>query len=322
MEVEWQTLLQNQAAKVQAQACWSDRAMNNRCARTWKPCDSKPSGRRARVRLIIKGFTDPDLVDIESHSRPLTWEDFMTVLQSVCSHGHKLQFGDVQPAFNTGDPIKRKQPLFVRMPPDGESRDVWVQLRKTVYGLADRTRARRNCFLAAARGLEFKTSVLETCAMFLWSTQQKYHGTVGVAVDDITGGSKLKQRVSFGYWEVGKFCSREVIQTAEGSMRAWQPVYIKSLDFASLGKQRKEQSGDANVSEKTVMRSVLGALGYLARESRPDLSGPASILQSRFNRAQVSDIQETNRVVRLAKAYTDFVLPVCKIPLDHISFVS
>ena len=41
----------------------------------------------------------------------------MTVLQSVCSHGHKLQFGDVQQALNTGDPIKREQPLFVRMPP-------------------------------------------------------------------------------------------------------------------------------------------------------------------------------------------------------------
>ena len=57
----------------------------------------------------------------------------MTVLQFVCSHGHKLQFGDVQQALNTGDPIKRTEPLFVRMPPDGvpgESRGVWVQLQK------------------------------------------------------------------------------------------------------------------------------------------------------------------------------------------------
>ena len=70
------------------------------------------------------------------------------------------------------------------------------------------------------------------------------------------------------------------------------------------------------------MRSVLGALGYSARESRPDLSGTVSILQSRFNRAQVSDIQETNRVVRLAKAHTDLALPVCKIPVDQACFVS
>ena len=61
------------------------------------------------------------------------------------------------------------------------------------------------------------------------------------------------------------------------------------------------------------MRSVLGALGYSARESQTDLSGPVSILQSRFNKAHVSDIQETNRVIRLAKVHTDLALPVCKI---------
>ena len=72
----------------------------------------------------------------------------MTVLQSVCSHRHNLQFGDEQQASSTDAPIKREQPLFVRMPPDrvpGESRDVWVQLLKTFNGLADGTRERRNC---------------------------------------------------------------------------------------------------------------------------------------------------------------------------------
>ena len=58
--------------------------------------------------------------------------------------------------------------------------------------------------------------------------------------------------------------------------------------------------------KKTAVRSVLGSLGYSARESRPDLSGPVSILQRRLSRAQVSDIQETNRVVRLAKAHCLF----------------
>ena len=104
---------------------------------------SRILGRRGKARLTIKGFTDPDLPDIESHSPSLTREGFMTVLQSVCSHGHKLQFGDVQQAFNTGDPINRGQLLFVRMPHDripGESREVWVQLLKTVNGLADGTR--------------------------------------------------------------------------------------------------------------------------------------------------------------------------------------
>ena len=83
MEVEWQTLLTNQAARVlsleetaRARARWSDRAMDTRLARTWRPDESKPSGRRAIARLIIKGFTDPDLLDIESHSPTLTRDGF------------------------------------------------------------------------------------------------------------------------------------------------------------------------------------------------------------------------------------------------------
>ena len=139
----------------------------------------------------LRGFTDPDLLDTETHSPTLTQEGFVTVLQSVCSHGHKLHFGDVQQAFNNGDPIKREQPLFVRMPPDGvpgEPRDVWVQLLKTVNGLADGTREWRHCFLAAARGLGFETSVLPLCVLVLRSPQQGYHGITGVAVHDIAGG--------------------------------------------------------------------------------------------------------------------------------------
>ena len=81
----------------------------------------------------------------------------------------------------------------------------------------------------------------------LRGSQQRYHGIIGVAVDDIAGGgddvweqaiSKLKKRFTFGHWEVGKgkFCSREVVQAADGSMRVGQPAFFKSLDFVPLGK--------------------------------------------------------------------------------------
>ena len=95
----------------------------------------------------------------------------------------------------------------------GESRGVWVQLLKTVDGLADGTREWRNCFLATARRLGFETSVFEPCVLVLRSPQQEYHGIDGVAVDDIAGGgdevweqaiTKLKKNVSLsdtGKWE-------------------------------------------------------------------------------------------------------------------------
>ena len=258
MQIEWQALLKSQAARVlsaeetvQARACCPDRAMDTRWVRLWKSDESRTSGRRLSLR-------------VESHSLALTREGFMTVLQSVCSHGHKLQFGYVQQESNIGDLIKRGQPLFVKMPPDGipgESCEVWVQLLKTVNGLTDGTREWRNCFLATARGIGFETSVFEPCVLVLRGSQQRYHDIFGVADDGIAGGgdevweqaiSKLKKRFTFGRWEVrkGKFCCREVVQAADGSMRFGQPVYIKSLDFVPLGKLRKEQSGEQTKLKK------------------------------------------------------------------------
>ena len=141
----------------------------------------------------------------------------------------------------------------------GEPRSVWVQLLKTVHGLADGTREWRNCFLAAARGLGFETSVLEPCVLVLRNTQQKYHGIVGLAVDDIAGGgdevweqaiSKLKQRFTFGHWEVekGKFCSREVVQAADcpcvlGSLltsRAWTSCPWET-EKGTIGRRQRER---------------------------------------------------------------------------------
>ena len=72
MEVEWQTLFQNQAAKVlsleetaQAQASWPDRAMDTRWARTWKPDDSKPPGRRAKAKTHYQGFLQDVLLSTQ-----------------------------------------------------------------------------------------------------------------------------------------------------------------------------------------------------------------------------------------------------------------
>ena len=67
--------------------------------------------------------------------RHLPGEGFMTVLQSVCSHGHKLQFGDVQQALtleirSSENNHSSSECLPMEVP--GESREVWVQLLTTV----------------------------------------------------------------------------------------------------------------------------------------------------------------------------------------------
>ena len=66
MEIEWQTLLKNQAARVlsleetvQARARWPDRAMDTRWVRTWKPDESRTSGAPCEGTTYHQGFYRP-----------------------------------------------------------------------------------------------------------------------------------------------------------------------------------------------------------------------------------------------------------------------
>ena len=125
----------------------------------------------------------------------------------------------------------------------------------------------RNCFLATARGLGFEMSVLEPCVLVLRDSQQGYHGVIGVAVDDIAGGgdevweqaiTMPEKRFTFGHWEVGlgKFCSREVVQAADGSMRVGQPAYIKSRRPVCRGLlQSRFNKAQVSESEKQIVWS-------------------------------------------------------------------
>ena len=126
----------------------------------------------------------------------------------------------------------------------GESREVWVQLLKTVDGLADGTRAIEKPFPRdswLSRGVGFEMSVLEPCVLVLRGSQQRYHGIIGVAVDDTAGGGdevweqaipKLKKRFTFGHWEMvarGNSAVERSCKQQHGSMRVGQPSCTKSL---------------------------------------------------------------------------------------------
>ena len=159
----------------------------------------------------------------------------------------------------------------------GESRDVWVQLLKTVNGLADGTRECRKCFFATARGLGFVTSILEPCVLVLRSPQQTWYHWSGRRRHcwwwrRSLGTGNLLPEETFHFWalESGK---KEILQSRGRACSRW----IHARWTANLC-QESGLCAPRATEERTIgrcnfaMRLVLGALGYSARESRPDLS--------------------------------------------------
>ena len=74
-----------------------DRIMCMRWILTWKDA---PENSVAKARLVINGFTDPDLTTIRAEAPTLSKLGRHLLLQMGASHGFQFEMGDVKTAFS------------------------------------------------------------------------------------------------------------------------------------------------------------------------------------------------------------------------------
>ena len=66
--------------------------------------------------------------------------------------------------------------------------------------------------------------------------------------------------------------------------------------------------------EISMLRGAAGSCLFLARETRPDLSGPVSLLQGSFPNPRVEHLKEANRIIRMARDFSHLKIVVKAIP--------
>eukprot|EP00435_Cladocopium_sp_Y103_P020463 s1700_g5.t1 len=144
-----------QVAKQKELQCWLDtktvqaimrdrihpsRIMSSRWILTWKEDLSNPSGRKAKARLVVKGFQDPDIDSVCSDSPTLTRDSRMLLLQTVASQRWVVQSFDITTAFLRGRSDERE--LAMEPPAElqkllGMSSDQVCLLKGNAYGRVD-----------------------------------------------------------------------------------------------------------------------------------------------------------------------------------------
>ena len=78
-------------------------------------------------------------------------------------------------------------------------------------------------------------------------------------------------------------------------------VSQKEIPLITLSTERRRHPKDLCTEEEiSLIRGAAGSCLFLARETRPDLSGPVSLLQGSFPKPAVEDMKEANRIVRMA----------------------
>ena len=144
----------------------SHQIMRSRWILVWKPPEHKGGQRRAKARLVILGFEDPNISTVPNDAPTITKDGKMLVLQAVSSHGWGLINFDISTAFLRGEGNNRKLGIH---PPKELAQALKIQgqdqclLQGGAYGRIDAPYLWYNSLRKTLESLGFVASIFDGC---------------------------------------------------------------------------------------------------------------------------------------------------------------
>ena len=209
-----------------------------------------------------------------------------------------------------------------------------IELKVAVYGLDTAPWEWRVTLTSYLSSIGFRKLLLEPC---YWT--KRAHGQlvaqVIIEVDDLWLGTvssytkwsheNLQGRFTFGKWrgDEAEFAGRRVRKEAH-RIRIDQEKYIlEELKTVPLDRGRRSlKHSPLTPSEFTLLRSGICRLNLVAKETRPEISGSASILASRLNEATIEDVLTHNKAVQLMRDTAAQYLTIWKHDLAQVVAVT
>ena len=312
---------------------WKNSETNEHLSNT-----SSNQNRIPKARLVVLGFMDPKLHEIQRDSPTLTKLGRSLILQLSAANSWRISSFDVKTAFLRGT-ADQERLLGLEPVPEFQSKlqmrqGEVLQLLKGAYGRAD---APLLWFREIRKGLldlDLKQCPMDPCVFTLTDPEGKTCGAIGLHVDDgIFGGNHLFEAKLIELSKKYPFGSRKhtgfvftgihVSQGSDMTISLDQSQYVKEIEPIKLTPARRKQQEDLiTEEERQSLRAVIGSLLYAAVNTRPDLCSRLGQLQTRINNGQVTDLLEANRVLHEAKQYADTKIAFQPIPISETRFLS
>ena len=310
----------------------------------WKPVedpiDQHALGgmtRKAKARLVVLGYQDPDLDTIPRDSPTLNRTSKMLIAQILASMGWLLSSFDIKAAFLQG---KTQDGRKIAVEPVPEMRremglqpNEVCQLVKSAYGRIDAPYLWFQALDRELKFLGFKSSPFDPCLYVLHHPKTKeLSGILGVHVDDgLCGGNsyfqekinQLEKKFPFGSRKSQSFVFTgiEMSQENNHTIVMSQEKYISKINPIHIHPDRKSNLElPVTETERQDLRGLIGSLQYA--NTRPDLASRLSYLQSAINKATIDTLIQGNKVLHEAKRYKDTKIRIQPIPLDQIRFLA
>ena len=333
----------------------TDRVLNSRFAyrdKLWSRRRQDPSvGWKPKARLVIAGHKDPDLMEgLPTHAPTISRQGILLLLQILASNlGNNWggYAGDVTAAFLCGGQLERE--LYLRQPRTGLGDlhpEQLLRIKKPIFGLVDSPAAWWTKFRDTMRSLVVEhdnakwkvvQSTLDHC-IFMVQQVLVYEGQddevlgspqayLGVHVDDVLlVGRKdlcevLKDEISARFpirdWEAERFdYVGSYIEIREDMVKISQASYALTRLFEIDVDKDVPDHFEASETQKHDNMSLIGALSWMASQTRPDLQVGVSMGQQRQKDPTVGDVRFTNQLARRALEHSESGLELHPIDLS------
>ena len=212
-----------------------------------------------------------------------------------------------------------------------------LKLEKVCYGLTDGPLAWYNHQKKFLTGqLEYQQSLADPCIYYKHKLSPQtgepiLSGIIAVATDDLLHGGdeehqramdQIKTKYKLGKFQYGSgnFTGKMFTQQEDSSIIVNQENYIQEkLLEINLEKQRKKKRYTfCDEKEITQLRASVGALAWLAKESRPDIAGRVALLQQVFPKPCIKDIIEANSITQEARKHPSSGIKIAPINQNNL----
>ena len=311
----------------------------------WKPIEDPKEqqkhgkSRKAKSRLVVLGYMDPELETIPRDSPAPNRQSRMLILQLIASLEWTLKSFDIKAAFLQGRTQENRTIAIEPVPElikamNLKEREV-CRLEKSAYGLIDAPYLWFKELDRVLRQLSFIPSPFDPCVYLLYKEgSDRPSGVIGMHVDDgLCGGdsffdeqlSKLETIFPFGAKKSQSFTFTgiEMCQLPNKTIILSQEKYITKIEPIHIKPDRKEMlESKINEDERLGLRALIGSLQYASVNTRPDLASRLSNLQSAINTATISTLTEANKVLHNAKKHKDVTVKIQPIDFQKIRFLA
>ena len=328
-----------------------EQILKTRWVLTWKPLDAQEQAelgkcRKAKARLVILGFQDPDVEKLGRDAPTLSRDSRALILQLLSSARWEVNSFDIRTAFLRGT---RQDNRVLGIEPPAEMRaklklqDHEVcELLKSAYGLVNAPLLWYSELKATLLDLGFIMSPFDPCVFVLprdvktlsEAATTDIHGIIGIHVDDGIGGGDqefhkklkcLEAKFPFGSHRKRDmiFTGLHIHQMANGEIQVDQKEYIQDIPPIQVSKDRRaDPKNPVLPPELQSFRGLIGSLQYAATNTRPDIACRLSLLQAKIPTATVEDLLEGNRLLMEAKKHSNVSVKYRTIPIQKIRFAT